>query len=116
MADSTGTIAAYETSVTIRGLIYQVVTLPDTTNIAAISDSVRYLTDDYDITLVNGDGIDIMGGALANRDSLLCEMTPPKTTAGTEWPFINNSTLTATVTNNDTPNGRGTIKIYWIQK
>lgn len=114
-ADSTGTVTSHETTAYFRGMIYQVVTDPDT-SLAPADSTGRTPSDNYDITLTNTDGLDVMGGALANRDSTLTEMTPPKTPASTEWPFINNSKLTVAVTGNTKPNARGTIKIYWIEK
>lgn len=114
-ADSTGTVASYETTAYFRGVIKQVVTNPDT-SLAPADSTGRTPSDNYDITLTNVDGVDVMGGALANRDSVNTEMAFPKSPANADWLFINDSKLTVAVTGNTKPNARGTIKIYWIEK
>jgi hypothetical protein len=55
------------TTKNIYGYVTKVVTNPD-----AVSP-----TDDYDITLSDSDGVDIMGGALANRDETNSEVAVP---------------------------------------
>ena len=121
-ADSTGTVPSYTTTTTFRGIIYQVTTDPDTTVVPADSTG-RKPSDNYDIVLNQtkviagvGTALDIMGGSLADRDSINAEMVVPKTIDKTEWPFFINSKLTVLVTGNTKPNARGYIIIKWIWK
>ena len=55
-------------------------------------------TDNYDITLVNGNSRDVMGGALANRDTANTEAVLP-TISSISTPVFNEGPLTITVTN-----------------
>lgn len=121
-ADSTGVVETKVTDTFFRGLIKAVVTDPDTTTVPADADSTGQApSDNYDITLTNTDGLEIMGGSLSNRD-----------TANTEWrapvaivpgtldtlmiELFNNSKLSIAVSGNDIPNARGYIKIFWQEK
>ncbi len=123
-ADSTGTVTSRTTTTFFRGIIYQVITDPDTSAVPATADSSgRKPTDNYDVVLNKsktlaavGTALDIMGGSLANRDSVNTEMAAPKTADLTEWPMVVNGTLTVAVTGNTKPNARGHIYIYWILK
>jgi len=69
-------------------------------------------TDNYDITLTDEDGIDIMGGQLANRDTADSESAVPK--IGTVYgcrPI--DGTITLNITNNSVNSATGTVKV-WI--
>lgn len=118
-ADSTGTVAAKTTTVKVGGIISQVITDPDTSLVPAIADSSgRSPSDNYDIAVTGTGGSEIMGGALANRDSVTSEIAKPlfiqATIADTtEYDVYNDSALTFTITNNIIPNARGYIYIFW---
>jgi len=116
-ADSTGTVPTNTSSAVFRGVVYQVITVPDTSLVPAIEDSSgRYPSDNYDIVINNTFSVDVMGGSLQNRDATDTEVAVPKTIDGTEWPFLNNSKLWPTVTNNIIPNARGYIYMYWWER
>jgi len=71
-------------------------------------------TDNYDITLTDSDGIDVMGGELIDRDKSSSEQALPKigNVYGTRWV---NGTLTMNLTNNSVNSATGTIKVF-LQK
>jgi hypothetical protein len=122
-ADSTGAVASKITATYFRGFIHAVLTNPDTTLVPADADSTGQApTDDYDITLTNTDGVEIMGGALGDRDTSNSERAiPVAIVPGTlDTLFIHNyfndSKLTVAVSNNAVPNARGYIKIFWQEK
>ena len=78
----------------LRGFITRVTTNPGTTA----------PTDDYDIVLNDEDGVDVMAGALANRDTANSE-----TVIISDPPYID-SELTLVITNaGDTKDGKITI-------
>ena len=62
----------------VDGYLVLVVTDPDGTSVP---------TDNYDITLTDDEGVDVMGGALANRDTANTEQALPKiaTSYGGRW-------------------------------
>lgn len=62
----------------INGFVFLVITNPDDTTAP---------TDDYDITLVDADGVDIMGGELVDRDNTNSEQAVPLIDAvyGSRW-------------------------------
>ena len=89
----------------IDGLVYYVETDPD--DEAAPSDN-------YDITLKDSSGYDIMGGKLANRDEATTEVSQPYDgTAGSyvAFPVIGPLTLAIADMGNSTS---GVIKIYYF--
>ena len=88
----------------IYGYIYQVVTDPGSTA----------PTDDYDITLVDTDGCDIMGGTLANRDTSNSEQAMPLVGEAYGPRFIN-GVLTCNISNNSVNSATITIKIYIVK-
>jgi hypothetical protein len=121
-ADSTGAVASHVITTPIRGLIYSVRTDPDT-SVSPADSTGRKPSDNYDI-VINvtkavasvGTALDIMGGTLANRDSINVEEATPKI-GTTEWPASANVSyepLTIVITGNIKPNARGRIRIYWI--
>ncbi len=64
-------------------------------------------TDNYDITLVDADGLDIMGGALVDRDTANTERAVPAVTNA-----IIPGTVTFTLANNAVNSATGTVMIY----
>jgi hypothetical protein len=89
-----------------RGRLVQVVTDPGTTPPA----------DNYDITLTDAAGVDVMGGALVNRDTANSEQAIPlmgSLAAPTgRWVYGN---LTATFTELATADCDGVIYIYFAE-
>ncbi len=124
VADSTGAFSVRSLTQFIRGQIVQVVTDPDTTINPAIADSVgRFPSDNYDIVInagkivaSTGTALDVMGGALANRDTNSTEMVTPKNSTNIEYPFFNTFPLKIVVTGNIIPNARIHIKILWLAR
>ena len=55
-------------------------------------------TDDYDITITDANGVDVMGGALANRDTANTEQTMPAILTGLYFPRPIATALTLNVT------------------
>lgn len=64
-------------------------------------------TDNYDITLVDADGFDIMGGALVDRDTANTERAVPAVVNA-----IIPGTVTFTLANNAVNSATGTVMIY----
>lgn len=92
--------AATQTITGFDGQIHRIVTDPAAGGSAP--------TDDYDITLVDSDGLDILGGAGANRDTANTEQLDISAVA----PLVHYGDLVLTVAAaGDTK--AGTVKIYW---
>jgi hypothetical protein len=115
-ADSTGTVSADTSTVVFRGVVLQIVTKPDTSQVPAIADSSgRYPTANYDIVVTDARGANAFGTSLSNRHTSNAEVAVPKTSDGTEFPFWGDSKLIFNVSNNSIPNARGYIILYWFQ-
>ena len=70
-------------------------------------------TDNYDITLTNANGVDVMGGTLANRDSSTSEAARPYDSAsGTYGDVYVAGTLTLYLSGNSEVGATGTVTIY----
>jgi len=67
------------------------------------------LTDNYDVTLTDADGIDVLGGAGANRDTSTPEDAQPT------QPKQNDGTLTLNITNNSVNSAELKLKIYSVR-
>ena len=116
-ADSTGYVPNRTSSRKIKGVLFQALTMPDSSLVPAVEDSSgRYPSANYDITIESADSLDVMGATLANRSATLTEWTPPKSPDGTEWTFFVNSKMNVKLTNNIIPNARGVIKLFWWEK
>ncbi len=123
IADSTGAVTSTASTILIRGIIDQIITDPDTSVAPAIEDSSgRAPTTLYDITLTNTIGLDVAGGALANRSATATEIVKPMMIMSVAQDdtipisIINNSKLTTAVTNNKIGAAKGHIYIYWQEK
>lgn len=81
----------------VKGCLFYVITNPG--SVAP--------TDDYDITLLNSDGIDIAGGQLANRDTATSEDVKLTTARCVNGP------LTVTISNNIVASATGTIILFF---
>ena len=107
IANTTGVVPATSTGTTWpkdrAGCISKVVTNPGSTA----------PTDNYDITLTDADGVDLMGGELANRDTANSEVAVPKidTVFGCN---IVTDPFTMTITNQSVNAGNGKVIVYII--
>lgn len=70
-------------------------------------------TDDWDCTFPDSDACDIMGGALANRDTSTSEQTMPLIGSAYGPRFVN-GVITCTITGNSVNSANIVIKIYII--
>jgi hypothetical protein len=86
------------------GFLYMVETDPDGTAAP---------TDNYDITLTNANDVDVMGGALANRDTANTELTMPLLNANyVSIPVVGTLTLAITNAGNEKS---GKVRAYFIK-
>lgn len=69
-------------------------------------------TDDYDIVINDSDGIDLMGGRLADRDATNSEATAPAIATGVFWPRPIDGALSLVITNNSVTSATMTIKVF----
>jgi len=67
-------------------------------------------TDNYDITVLAASGVDLMGGALANRDTANTEIAFPATAS----PLVDGA-LTITLSGNSVNSAVGTVKLYFTR-
>lgn len=104
--DTDGSVPETETGWDIAGILQKVTTNPGATA----------PTDDYDIVLEDEDDVDVMGGAMANRDTANSEVAFPKEPAGT----VNlngvavRGTLTFKLTNNSVNSATGKVRLTII--
>ena len=70
-------------------------------------------TDNYDITVVNSNGIDIFGGALANRDTSTSERTMPILNS-LYGAVPSDGQLTINITNNAVNSAIVVLTLYWF--
>ena len=98
---SAKTYPATDSKHAIDGYVFLVITDPGTTS----------PTDDYDITLNDDNGIDIMGGELANRDETNSEQAVPKIDAvyGSRWV---DGVLEIAVTGNSVASAVTVVKVF----
>ena len=103
-------------------------TVPDTSTTDDITNQIKGLflymvvtnpgavapTDNYDITIEDTDGIDIMGGALQNRDQTNTEQAMPFVGASYA-PRPIGGTLTLKISGNSVNSATGTVKLYLIR-
>ena len=100
-AASNGSVPATACKATMAGYVVKVVTDPGATS----------PTDDYDITLTDSDGVDVMGGTLADRDETNTEQVVPKIGAAYGASFFTGG-LTMTITNNSVDSATGEVMVY----
>lgn len=97
-----GTVAATASSGPLNAYITKVVTNPSSS-----------CTDDYDITLTDSDGQDVMGGKLGDRDTTTTEEARAYNAAsGTYGDTFVKGTITLTISNNTDTSSGGTVTIY----
>ncbi len=86
--DTTGAVTGSTTD-TINGLVYGLKTNPGSTA----------PTDNYDITVTDADGLDVLGGVGADRDTANTEYAAAKDGAGNVVPIPVSGVLTINVSN-----------------
>lgn len=69
-------------------------------------------TDNYDIVINDHNGIDLMGGQLANRDTTTSEAAYPAIAAGIPWPRPIDGAITPVITGNNVNSAVTVIKIF----
>lgn len=101
------TFPAVTTLRNIEGYIFMVITNP----------GAPALTDDYDITLTDTDGLEVTGGLLANRDQAVTELVIPKVdlVAGLYGPRYVKGKVGLEISNNAVAGGKVVITIYIAQ-
>ena len=109
-ANANGSFDDDTTAVDLKGYILEVVTVPDST---AGGD---YPNDNYDVTLTTELGDDIMGGAIANRDTTSTERAQPLSESDNEVTPVIDGTLILDVTGNTVNGAKGSVIIYWIKR
>lgn len=100
-AHTDGTYTNYTTLWNVDGYVFMVVTDPGATAPTA----------NYDITLLDSDGVDVMGGELANRHTTSTEQAVPKIDAVYGTRFVKGP-LTLTISNNSVNTALGEVIIY----
>lgn len=102
--DVTGTTGTVQTTYNVNGYIYLVETDPGT----------PAPDDNYDLTLTNANGADIMGGSIANRSATATQRSFPL--VGTSSAVVpNKGKLTLNVTNNSASGARFKVRIYYMK-
>ncbi len=97
-----GSLTATASARSIDGWVILVVTNPGATA----------PTDDYDITLTDADGVDVMGGQLADRDQTNSEHAVPQLQSGVFGERYVSGTLTLNLSNNSVNSATGVVKVY----
>ncbi len=91
---------------TFQGWVFQFITDPGATAPTAL----------YDITLPDGDALDVSGGTLMNRSATVTERAMPLIATSTYGTWWVDTALTFTLTNNSVASSTGTLKIYIKRK
>jgi hypothetical protein len=71
-------------------------------------------TDNYDITLVDGDGVDILGAAGANRHTTTSQMVALPFGTYFHWPVMPDKTYTLTISGNSVNSAGTVITLFYI--
>ena len=102
-----GTFPATVSSRNIEGYVFMVLTNPGS----------PALTDNYDISLVDTDGLDISGGLLVNRDQAVTEVVIPKVdlVASLYGPRYVKGKVTLEISNNSVLSGVVAVSLYIAQ-
>ena len=103
---STGAFTDATNAITgIGGLLLGVQTVPGATA----------PTDDYDITITNAQGLDVMGGALANRDAVSTEFSLPAVN-GTYGYVPITGPLSINISGNSAGSAFVTLRIFYFSR
>ena len=97
-----GGATAEATSAAINGVVIAVETDPGTTAPTA----------NYDLTITNPRGVDIMGGALSNRSATATEIVPPTLGYASEVPTFGILTIRATAGSQLVKNATVRLRIF----
>lgn len=89
-------------SVSFNGYIFQVTTIPGYASPTA----------NYDITLTDSDGVDVMGAELSNRSASANEQVKPKMGNDYGDRFVAGG-VSLNISNNASANATGKLKIYY---
>lgn len=101
-AHTDGSVTAETIDVDPQGYVFMVVTNPGGTAPTAA----------YDITITDADGVDIMGGTLANRSATASEQAVPAVSTGIYGGRYVTTAPTLTIANNSVNGATGTVVIY----
>ena len=104
-AAADGSLTSVATQESIDGYAYMVVTDPGTPAPQA----------NYDITLTDSHGLDIMGGALADRSATLTQQAFPALLTGVYGSRRVNGRLTLNITNNNVNGAKGIVYIFFYR-
>ena len=101
IANSGGAVTSDASDEEVSGYVFKVITDPGTTAPTAL----------YNATLTDEDGVDVMGGELADRSATVSEQVVPKidTVFGSNWV---SGTLTLNIEGNSVNGGQGEVKVY----
>lgn len=102
--DGDGSVPATASELSFKANVCVVVTNPGATA----------PTDDYDITLTDEHGIDVMGGQLANRDTTTSESALPKIGSVYGCRPIS-GTITLNITNNSVNSATGVVEVFILK-
>jgi len=103
-AHTDGSFTSFVTR-TINGMLYGVETNPGDGGI----------TDNYDITLTDDNGLDVMGGALANRDTLNTEFIQPyNAVQGSYLSMPVHGALTMALSGNSAASVTGEVTLFYF--
>lgn len=101
-AHTDGVVTAETIDVDPQGYVFMVVTNPGATAPTAL----------YDITLTDADGVDIMGGTLADRSATASEQAVPAVSTGLYGGRYVIGGLTLNISNNSVNSATGTLVLY----
>jgi len=104
-AAADGSLTSVTTEESIDGYVYMVVTDPGTTAPQAL----------YDLTLTDAYGLDIMGGALADRSATVTQQAFPALLTGVYGSRRVNGRLTLNLTNNNVNAATGVVDIFFYR-
>lgn len=105
-AHTDGSYTSFSTRA-INGIIIGVLTDPGSTAPQA----------NYDITLKNSYGLDVMGDALADRSATATEYIQPYNAVQNNYPSMpNHGALTLDISNNNVNGATGKVVIYYFAK
>lgn len=106
VAHTDGSYTSFSTG-SVSGVILGVLTDPGSTA----------PQDNYDITLKNSYGLDVMGGSLADRDTADTEYIQPyNATQNTYMSMPNHGALTLAISGNNVNGATGKVVIYYFAK
>jgi hypothetical protein len=100
--ESDGSVPVSTCPTPVHGFVVKAVTIPDGTTAP---------TAGYDAVIEDKDGVDVMGGALADRSAVAAEQAVPNV-GGNVVPNWVSGLLTLKLTGNAVNSAKGTVKVY----